>query len=615
MAALQGDINENDDGDIIQVYAYPAAGSWHLKTDFRSHRRHETWSITVLCARDDIVQRGAPIGNGKPLFLRDYSNLGDNVDLDTGYRTDDYVCGIVGFQALDGDINENDDGTILRMFMYRKWGRWRLRADFRTHNDHENWGRVSVLCASTSVAQVGHPSASSTRQIVLKEIPGLPSNGWSNTGISDALYACGIVGMEAYDGDIQEDDSGDILQTYAYRAGGTWRLRTDFRTHKDHENWNIKLLCIRRPAAVIAEPQTASEYCVDNVEGAWANIPVDIPSTRRLGARNEGQSPFPRYTTDITNAYGINEHFQGIARLRGDQGDHLVVSGGVFNTYPQRSELLIYAMGSRSPDSAWSLPSYPYGPSTPSSADRLLAVHRIDTSFWHAGGIQAHGNLVAVPIFGNFPSAQGSEVRFFDLSIPSAPLELPNPIFRPPGLKSNAVGLARLPDWRFISVVWNDQYLDFYTSHTASPFHGFDHAYSRFDVLDTVGGFQNEGNGLPLGTAYQSINLVMQCDGAMYLMGARNRLASAPYFSEGEDVATLYRVQWPVGTDGHPDYGGIPTLYNRGYKIFACRDFQCSFAAGAGLFSADSNHLSLYTTSHWFDFGNSVFRFNEFSYP
>jgi hypothetical protein len=51
MAGLYGDIQENDDGDILQAYTYIGSNNnWHIKADFRTHGTHERWDITLLCA-------------------------------------------------------------------------------------------------------------------------------------------------------------------------------------------------------------------------------------------------------------------------------------------------------------------------------------------------------------------------------------------------------------------------------------------------------------------------------------------------------------------------------------------------------------------------------------
>ncbi|MCB1033097.1 MAG: hypothetical protein KDD47_04605, partial [Acidobacteria bacterium] len=492
-------------------------------------------------------------------------------------------------------------------------GRWRIRADFRTHHNHENWSRVDLLCASTSVAALGPPSTSSPKQVFLTDFNGLPSNGFTATGISDASFVCGVVGMEAYDGDIEEHDSGDILQAYAYRQSGTWRIRADFRTHNNHENWNIKLLCIDRPVASFAQSSAPPDLCVTDAAASFASIPTDLSTARYLGANTNDVIPFPRYTSDLRNLGGLGEHFQGIARLQGRR--YLVVSGGVKNDTPRRSELLVYEMGSQSSTGAWSLPSYGYSYLSPAAADRLIAVERIDETLWHAGGIQAFGNVVAVPVFGDDPGSQGSEIRFYDLTFPSAPFELSTWIDRAPGVKSNAVGFTRLQDDHYGLVVWDDTYLDFYRSNTTSLGGGFPATFARVPKNDVVGGFQSGGGGISGFGAYQSVNLVMQCDGAMYLVGARNKEKGSPTFSTpGDDLATLYRVQWSVGSDGLPDYASPPTLYKVDQHTIYCEDQQCNFGAGAGIYVPNTGKLWLYGASHWFHDGNDTYNFNEYSY-
>ncbi len=71
--------------------------------------------------------------------FRRYNNLGDNVFHNTGFSTTDWNAGIIGFVALDGDIQENDAGRIINMRMTRSNNRWHINADFRSHRDHETW--------------------------------------------------------------------------------------------------------------------------------------------------------------------------------------------------------------------------------------------------------------------------------------------------------------------------------------------------------------------------------------------------------------------------------------------------------------------------------------------
>ena len=86
------------------------------------------------------------------IFFRSYAGLGDNVTHNTGILASDYDCGLVGMAALEGDINENDPGHILRAYTHTREGRWWIRADFRSHYDHENWD-VNMLCVPRPVAE------------------------------------------------------------------------------------------------------------------------------------------------------------------------------------------------------------------------------------------------------------------------------------------------------------------------------------------------------------------------------------------------------------------------------------------------------------------------------
>ena len=71
--------------------------------------------------------------------FRRYNNLGNNVKHNTGFSTNDWNAGIAGFLATDGDIQENDAGTIINLRMTRSGTTWHINADFRSHKDHESW--------------------------------------------------------------------------------------------------------------------------------------------------------------------------------------------------------------------------------------------------------------------------------------------------------------------------------------------------------------------------------------------------------------------------------------------------------------------------------------------
>ena len=230
MAALGGDINEGGEGGILKAYMFTDAGMWWIRADFHTHGKDEDWTVHTMCiARSQAAA----------FQYYEFSNLGDNVDADTGIPAHDYLCGVIGMAALGGDINEKHGGDILRAYTYTQSGTWWLRGDFRTHNRHESWN-LNLLCLRRTHLQ----------GFRYQEYRDLGDDVQYNTGTSALEYRCGIVGIEALDGDINENDPGDILRTFTYTEGGTWWIRADFRTHTDHENWNVNVLCV---SAEIAE--------------------------------------------------------------------------------------------------------------------------------------------------------------------------------------------------------------------------------------------------------------------------------------------------------------------------------------------------------------------------
>jgi murein DD-endopeptidase MepM/ murein hydrolase activator NlpD len=147
-----GDINEKGTGDIIQTYLYRKDGEWFVRADFRTHEgKNENWAIHVLCIDKKMASSDGPLPD-KPFFLREYFNLGDNLgpknEFDTGIPVNDFVCGVVGFAARNGDIDEHNkssDANLFSAVMYEEGLTWHIRADFRTHRNDETWD-VNILC-------------------------------------------------------------------------------------------------------------------------------------------------------------------------------------------------------------------------------------------------------------------------------------------------------------------------------------------------------------------------------------------------------------------------------------------------------------------------------------
>lgn len=168
-----------------------------------------------------------------------FRDMGENVNAYTEINSNDYECGVAGVAARDGDVQESGGGTIIQSYLTKTNNHFDLRADFRTHNDHESWD-VDLLCLKKSVYSVSR-----------FQYTNLGDNFNYNTGLSTGTYECGIGGMAALDGDVEENGSGDIIETYMYPSGGSWWIRGNFRSHLNHESWNIDALCVNKSHPVV----------------------------------------------------------------------------------------------------------------------------------------------------------------------------------------------------------------------------------------------------------------------------------------------------------------------------------------------------------------------------
>jgi len=75
----------------------------------------------------------------------------------------------------------------------------------------------------------------------------LARSEWGHdTGISATDYTCVIAGFRALDGDIQENDPGNIIQVWTEPVGATWSIYADFRSHIRAEYWIVYVLAIKK---------------------------------------------------------------------------------------------------------------------------------------------------------------------------------------------------------------------------------------------------------------------------------------------------------------------------------------------------------------------------------
>ena len=98
------------------------------------------------------VAGAVKIHGQRPIIIRRYINLGDNINFNTGYASSTYNAAIAGFRALHVDIQENDTGDFMQLYMNVVNGIWHIMGDLRSHNDHENW-HVDVMYIRTELSE------------------------------------------------------------------------------------------------------------------------------------------------------------------------------------------------------------------------------------------------------------------------------------------------------------------------------------------------------------------------------------------------------------------------------------------------------------------------------
>lgn len=109
-----------------------------------------------------------------------------------------------------------------------------------------------VLALNAAVVKPDNTSSEGTfgdRPIHVQRYGPFGTSGAFNTAVpADKWIAC-VVGMRAFNGDIQENGAGDILYAHPYRNGNFWAIAYDFRSHQTHEGWELWVMFINRGLA------------------------------------------------------------------------------------------------------------------------------------------------------------------------------------------------------------------------------------------------------------------------------------------------------------------------------------------------------------------------------
>jgi hypothetical protein len=319
---------------------------------------------------------------------------------------------------------------------------------------------------------------------------------------------------------------------------------------------------------------TDCNLCVNGVVSAFNNL------------RDHGEPlGFHPGGYELNLAYPSSDHLEGIQRLKSGEGRYFVVSkrdgrGAPFasvahsvfmesrNTSGQRMRSNRLSHSASQPEDTW-----------PSFSDRVVAGLGVQEDYLHGGGLQASGNLVALPM--EEGSGKG-KVMLYDYGDPSNPIWL-GTVYG----ASNAAGtasLTKLSDGRFMLVIGQGdaKTLEFFLSSgmeltPATVWTPYD-TWTQAEIPSGHWG------------AFQSLNFVTDCaEGRLYLIGTR--LGGLRWGAVSDDYAHLYEVTLTPNV----------TIQSVASKHFYCSNDgsrQCNFDAAGGAFVDKDRNLLLYVTEH-----------------
>jgi len=349
----------------------------------------------------------------------------------------------------------------------------------------------------------------------------------------------------------------------------------------------------------LGAPKNARNHRVKDVVKSFYTLPN---KGDYIGVKEQQTFPSQEYTS-------VDNHLQGIQRL--SKGDYFVISGGSgkdkignlfflrLNDYKGKSNAqkkINGPLGSNLLHFNHNAGQYP-------DKDAIVYITKlIKGSEWHVGGLSICGDILAVPT----ESKKNSTIRFLDVSQPESPSIYPHTIKRK-GRKAGGVSLTKLSNNYFLCIVFTDSdeqppRFDFYLSKKNKlEFNSdiyFSYPYERLIPSD------HETPNL------QSIQIIEQTDGKLYILGAENTKKTAPILS-GSNRLFLYLLELDEKTlqNSNPKMGQ-PLITKVGQRTMDEGGNFYNMGAGMGAYITPNHELSLYATHHWRQ--NESIRFGEF---
>ncbi|TDJ07486.1 MAG: hypothetical protein E2O68_03525, partial [Deltaproteobacteria bacterium] len=251
---------------------------------------------------------------------------------------------------------------------------------------------------------------------------------------------------------------------------------------------------------------SSNAKCVKDVVNQWKNLKhhgkrIYIKNNDRIFRKNS-------YTMRIRNKLGIDNHFQGVQRIPGEK--NFVVSGGDIRA--KRADLFVIIDGKF--QRRINLDMWPY---------------------WHPGGIQVYDNILAVGVE-EWKESKVGKIYFYDFKDPENPIPLKTWIDIP-HTKTGAVFFHKLFDGRYVVGSHDQTNIEIYFSKTTNINDGFP------EKADMVLNIRESAKGIKTGflSGAQTINLIEQCDGKLFLTTFNNRGKMTPIRND-KDLGQLFSI-------------------------------------------------------------------------
>lgn len=363
------------------------------------------------------------------------------------------------------------------------------------------------------------------------------------------------------------------------------------------------LLLLGAPPGLPATPTTLRQ---DNPR--VGNVPKAVENLKHHGeplAFSAQDSPI------LLSGSPTTSHYQGIVRVPGPGVPYLMLSSSV-NTGDKMGTLLTVRMGSRDRDGerlrSNRLEKDESARVTPPPAEDKVTAYK-KFRWEHLGGMQACGDILVLPLEDpTFTTTTQGRIAFLDIRDPEAPVEFLTSITSTEH-KFGVAGLIRLPDQHFlVAATWGEnESVEFYRStHT-----NFNQGQLGWTLVDTWESSELKGGyKWPTGkTSHQMLNFVLQEDGRLFLLGARNTFATTPFLI-GEDELFLYEV-----TGFQAGSTKITLTQSSEARHLYCRNAETGFAdflAGIGVYVSPLGELIVYASEHYNWGPGSSVRFIEF---